>query len=53
MFSGPKDVKDISSALKDSASELSESNATIKHQVYRHTLVRGFVSFYIEIQRMF
>lgn len=31
-YAGPKDVKDVFSALKDSAAELSESNDTLKHQ---------------------
>ncbi|EXC04145.1 hypothetical protein L484_006623 [Morus notabilis] len=30
---GPKDVKDIFSALKDIAAEVSESNETVKHQI--------------------
>ncbi|KAK7304174.1 hypothetical protein RJT34_15273 [Clitoria ternatea] len=43
----PKDVKDIFSVLKDSASEGSESNATIKHQItfsLLFALVIAFVS---------
>ena len=38
LFSGPKDIKDIFSVLKDSASEVSESNATVKHQVHFYIL---------------
>lgn len=34
MLAGPKDVKDIFSALKDSAAEVSESNEIVKHQVF-------------------
>lgn len=34
LFSGPKDVKDLFSVLKDSVSEVSESSATIKYQVH-------------------
>ena len=33
LFAGPKDVKDIFSALKDSAAEHNGSNDTLKHQV--------------------
>ncbi|XVF34671.1 hypothetical protein REPUB_Repub18cG0078900 [Reevesia pubescens] len=43
----PKDIKDIFSALKDSASELSESNDTLKHQITYSlffSLVIAFVS---------
>ncbi|XP_020214281.1 nuclear pore complex protein NUP205 isoform X1 [Cajanus cajan] len=43
----PKDVKDIFSALKDSASEVSESNSTVKHQItfcLLFALVIAFVS---------
>lgn len=46
LFSGPKDVKDILSVLKDSASEVSESNTTVKHQVHFYILVElNFVYF--------
>ncbi|KHN08390.1 Nuclear pore complex protein Nup205 [Glycine soja] len=43
----PKDIKDIFSVLKDSASEVSESNATVKHQItfcLLFALVIAFVS---------
>ncbi|TKY73179.1 nuclear pore [Spatholobus suberectus] len=43
----PKDVKDILSVLKDSASEVSESNTTVKHQItfcLLFALVIAFVS---------
>jgi nuclear pore complex protein Nup205 len=45
LFSGPKDVKDLFSVLKDSASEVSQSNTAIKHQVLLHTLLLGFLVF--------
>lgn len=46
LFSGPKDIKDIFSVLKDSASEVSESNATVKHQVHFYILAElNFVYF--------
>ncbi|TYI17680.1 hypothetical protein ES332_A07G042400v1 [Gossypium tomentosum] len=44
---GPKDVKDVFSVLKDSAAELSESSDTIKHQITHSLLfflVIAFVS---------
>lgn len=43
----PKDVKDILSVLKDNASEVSESNTTVKHQItfcLLFALVIAFVS---------
>ncbi|KAJ7956691.1 Nuclear pore complex protein [Quillaja saponaria] len=43
----PNDVKDIMSALKDSASEVSESNTTLQHQItfsLLFSLVIGFIS---------
>ncbi|KAI4335735.1 hypothetical protein L6164_014349 [Bauhinia variegata] len=43
----PKDVKDIFSALKDSATEVSESDTTLKHQItfsLLFSLVIAFVS---------
>lgn len=42
LFSDPKDVKDLFSVLKDSASEVSQSNTAIKHQVLVHTLLLDF-----------
>jgi len=45
LFSGPKDVKDLFSVLKDSASEVSQSNTAIKHQVLLHTLLLDFLLF--------
>jgi hypothetical protein len=36
MFAGPKEIKDIFSNLKDSVVELSQSNTTLKHQVFIH-----------------
>ena len=36
MFAGPKEIKDIFSNLKDSVVELSQSNTTLKHQVWIH-----------------
>ncbi|KAH1131571.1 hypothetical protein J1N35_002949 [Gossypium stocksii] len=44
---GPKDVKDVFSILKDSAAELSESSDTLKHQITHSLLfflVIAFVS---------
>ncbi|XP_012457900.1 nuclear pore complex protein NUP205 [Gossypium raimondii] len=44
---GPKDVKDVFSVLKDSAAELSESSDTLKHQITHSLLfflVIAFVS---------
>lgn len=38
MFAGPKDIKDIFSTLKDCAAELSQSNTTLKHQVFLNDL---------------
>ncbi|KAL4302983.1 hypothetical protein GQ457_10G003370 [Hibiscus cannabinus] len=43
----PKDIKDVFSALKDSAAELSESSDTLKHQITHSllfSLVIAFVS---------
>ena len=45
LFSGPKDIKDIFSVLKDSASEVSESNATVKHQV--HFICRPVLFYFV------
>jgi hypothetical protein len=45
LLSGPKDVKDLFSVLKDSASEVSQSNTAIKHQVLLHTPLLGFLVF--------
>ncbi|TYH61328.1 hypothetical protein ES332_D07G044200v1 [Gossypium tomentosum] len=44
---GPKDIKDVFSVLKDSAAELSESSDTLKHQITHSLLfflVIAFVS---------
>jgi len=46
LFSGPKDIKDIFSVLKDNASEVSESNAVVKHQVHFYILAKlNFIYF--------
>lgn len=37
-FAGPKDIKDIFSTLKDCATEHSQSNMTLKHQVILYIL---------------
>lgn len=37
-FAGPKDVKDIFSLVKDSAGEVSQINATLKHQACPYCL---------------
>ncbi|OMO81108.1 hypothetical protein CCACVL1_12606 [Corchorus capsularis] len=41
----PKDVKDVFSALKDSAAELSESNDTLKHQITYSLLFSLIIAF--------
>lgn len=38
-FVGPKDVKDIFSIVKDSAGEVSQTNATLKHQACPYFLI--------------
>ncbi|OMO57831.1 Nuclear pore complex protein, partial [Corchorus olitorius] len=41
----PEDVKDVFSALKDSAAELSESNDTLKHQITYSLLFSLIIAF--------
>ncbi|KHG08775.1 hypothetical protein F383_13507 [Gossypium arboreum] len=52
---GPKDVKDVFSVLKDSAAELSESSDTIKHQAchFLYNFLWKRFSFYITHSLLF